>query len=87
MHQIATRLQNKTTISELTPGDIFAYTPIPGHGERLVPVVSVEDISGQPVAAGDGVYPEAMHRVRYEDSDALGTLFYGHEVVYRAKRS
>lgn len=87
MHKIATMLQNKTTISELTPGDIFAYSPGPGLGDRLVPVVSVEDISGQPLAAGDGVYPEGMHRVRYENSDALGTLFYGHEIVYRAKRS
>lgn len=79
-------LHHKTMIRDLVPGDVFAYQRTLRDNERLSPVVSVTDISGQLNAAGVGVYLEGMHRVRHEDSDDLGTLFYGDEVVFRASR-
>lgn len=80
-------LHHKTTVSDLAPGDVFAAHRHARRDDRLSPVVSVEDVGGQVSAHGDSVYPEGMHRVRHEDSDALGTLIYGDEVMFRASRT
>lgn len=75
-----------TTVAELEPGDVFAYSQHPGKGDRLSPVISVADIAGRSTVLGDNTYPDGMTRVIYENSDAFGTLFYAHEKVYRANR-
>lgn len=81
----------KTTVAELQPGDKFDYNTRPGKGFRDSPVVSVTNIGGTTLhgatpGAGNN-YAEGMYRVIFEDSDNLGTLFYGHETVYRANRA
>jgi hypothetical protein len=81
----------KTTVAELQSGDKFDYNTRPGKSFRDSAVVSVTDIGGTTLhgatpGAGNK-YAEGMHRVIFEDSDGLGTLFYGHETVYRAKRA
>ena len=83
-----TRLPVKTTVNQIRPGDVFAYRPNLTPNDRLAAVVSVECVGGQPLADGsDSTHAPDLHRVRYADSDHLGTLFYGTESVYRAKRS
>ena len=83
----ATHLPTKTTVSALKPGDVFDYQRFPDANFRNSPVVSVEHIGGQAVISDpQETYPQGMYRVRYEDSDALGTLYYGDEPVYRANR-
>jgi hypothetical protein len=81
----------KTTVAELQPGDKFAYNSRPGGEFRDSPVVSVTNIGGTTLhgaTPGPGNnYADGMHRVIFEDSDGLGTLYYGHETVYRAKRA
>lgn len=83
----ATRLPVKTSISDLKPGDLFDYQPLPAANFRKSPIASVEHIGGQPVVSDpQHAYPQDMYRIRHEDSDALGTLYYGHETVWRAER-
>jgi len=82
-----TYLPTRTTVAELQPGDKFDYSMRPGKSFRDSPVVSVTNIGGQPTVNGDGTYADGLHRVIFANSDELGTLFYGHETVYRAERS
>lgn len=80
----------ETTVADLKPGDKFAYSSRPGAEFRDSPVVSVTNIGGTTLQGATpdsgNTYADGMHRVIFEDSDGLGTLFYGHETVYRAKR-
>lgn len=86
-----TYLPVKTTVAELQPGDKFDYSTRPGKGFRDSPVVSVTNIGGTTlhgaVPGPANNYADGMHRVIFENSDELGTLFYGHETVYRAERA
>lgn len=89
MSATATRtyLPVKTTIDAIKPGDVFDYQHSPSANFRESPVASVENIGGQPVVSDPTTkYPEDMYRVRHEDSDDLGTLYYGSETVWRANR-
>lgn len=83
-----TLLSIKTTVSDILAGDVFAYRPHPTPSDRLAPVTSVEAVGGKPLADGTGDhYAANLHRICYTDSDHLGTLFYGDETIFRAKRT
>lgn len=82
----ATLLPTKTIVSDLKPGDVFAYQARP-KTFRSSPIASIENIGGQSVATDPTcTYAEGMYRIRHEDSDEIGTLYYGNETVWRADR-